>query len=300
VLPAALALSAGAGLLIWGVAVGPRRLVVECHDLRLPHLPPCWAGERIALLADMQVGMALGNEAVAARAVRHVVAHRPAAVLLAGDYVLHPETEAERHARITLALDVLRPLTCAGLRVFAVLGNHDYQEPDDEAGGAPLERQVQEALESLGIDVLRNRSVPLRAPRGGTDDCLYIAGLGEFRMGDDDRHAAFAGVPSDAPRIVLVHNPEAFRRLPPYSAPVALAGHTHGSQVAFTRGAPRPWWMRAARLARDLQHGSGWAAEDFGQPGNRLYISRGIGFSRAPIRINAPPELTYFTLRPAA
>ncbi len=43
---------------------------------------------------------------------------------------------------------------------------------------------------------------------------------------------------------------------------------------------------------------SGWI-HDYGQPGNRLYINRGIGFSRFPIRINCPPEITLFTLRRA-
>jgi predicted MPP superfamily phosphohydrolase len=36
-----------------------------------------------------------------------------------------------------------------------------------------------------------------------------------------------------------------------------------------------------------------------GQAGKRLYVNRGIGFSIVPVRINAVPELTIFTLERA-
>jgi predicted MPP superfamily phosphohydrolase len=49
--------------------------------------------------------------------------------------------------------------------------------------------------------------------------------------------------------------------------------------------------VRSGRVAAD-----GWIP-DYGAPGNRLYVNRGIGFSRVPIRINCPPELTWITLR---
>ena len=39
----------------------------------------------------------------------------------------------------------------------------------------------------------------------------------------------------------------------------------------------------------------GWA-DVYGEPGNRLYVSRGVGFSLIPFRLNCPPELTMFTL----
>jgi hypothetical protein len=36
----------------------------------------------------------------------------------------------------------------------------------------------------------------------------------------------------------------------------------------------------------------------YGQPGNRLYVNRGIGFSLLPLRINCAPEITVFSLTP--
>lgn len=44
-------------------------------------------------------------------------------------------------------------------------------------------------------------------------------------------------------------------------------------------------------------HADGWI-RNYGNEGNRLYVNRGIGFSVLPLRLNCPPELTLFTLRP--
>jgi uncharacterized protein len=286
----------GAGYLVWGLAVEPRRLRVERQVVRVRHLPPTWRGRCLALLADAQVGMTLGNEGVVAEAVKRVVHQRPAAVLLAGDFILH--TAGNAAARIATIARLLAPITAAGIPVFAVLGNHDYDQPSDAPREMPLEDQVAASLRGAGITLLRNERAAVPWPAGvhpGRTP-LFVVGLGERRMDDDDPFAAFAGLPPEAPRVVLMHNPETFRRLPAGSAPFAVAGHTHGAQVRLVPGAADPWWMRLTGMPGDLRHGAGWMDPEFGAPGNRLYVSRGVGFSRVPLRINAPPELTFFTL----
>ncbi|WP_167761508.1 hypothetical protein [Blastococcus sp. CT_GayMR19] len=40
----------------------------------------------------------------------------------------------------------------------------------------------------------------------------------------------------------------------------------------------------------------GWAPEDYGASGKRLFVSCGIGFSVVPVRINAFPEVAFFRL----
>jgi uncharacterized protein len=291
---------------VWGVAIGPRRLRIERHLVTIPNLPLCWEGEHVALLSDVQVGMPLGNEHVAADAVRDIVRRRPAAVLLAGDFVLHPTDDAT--ARIQRVAELLGPLTRAGLPTFAVLGNHDYQHRSDVPRTPRLETQIARTLEDLGITVLRNDVVGIRpgsaasretvnAPSpAGDASALFIVGLGEHRMGDDHVAAALAGLPAHAPRVVMMHNPDSFPLFPAGSAPFAIAGHTHGAQVSPVPGTNPTWLLQLAGMPEDLQRGAGWIDPEFGKPGNRLYITRGIGFSHAPIRINAPPELTYFRL----
>ena len=52
------------------------------------------------------------------------------------------------------------------------------------------------------------------------------------------------------------------------------------------------------RVNEDRPDLRGWI-RNYRQPGNRLYINRGIGFSRYPLRINSPRGITVFTLRAA-
>lgn len=37
----------------------------------------------------------------------------------------------------------------------------------------------------------------------------------------------------------------------------------------------------------------GFAPDDYGARGNRLFVTCGIGFSVVPIRINAPPQVAF-------
>ncbi len=93
----------------------------------------------------------------------------------------------------------------------------------------------------------------------------------------------------------MMRNPSSFGAFPAGTAPVVVAGHTHGGQVRvpFT-----PEWSWLRTVEEGEVHFAGWI-EGFGEPGNRLYVNRGIGFSAAPVRINCRPEVTLSTLHPA-
>ena len=101
-----------------------------------------------------------------------------------------------------------------------------------------------------------------------------------------------ARLPAGVPRIVFMHDPDSYAQIPPKQAPVAVAAHTHGLQIGI------PWvseWLWRTHFSEEGSGLEGWV-DDYGQPGNRLYINRGLGFSILPGRINAIPELTVFTL----
>jgi len=89
-----------------------------------------------------------------------------------------------------------------------------------------------------------------------------------------------------------MHDPDSYAHIPANQAPIAVAAHTHGLQIGI------PWvsdWLWRTYFSDEGSEVQGWVT-DYGQPGNRLYINRGIGFSILPGRINAFPELTVFTL----
>ncbi|MFD1032541.1 metallophosphoesterase [Metaplanococcus flavidus] len=281
-------------IFIWAL-VEPYFINIEKEEAIIPHLPEEWEGKQIAAVGDFQVGMWMGNEATVRKAAEELVEIKPEAVLLLGDYVYH-SVQSEYVERQKVA-DLIQPLTEADIPVFAVLGNHDYVVESDGAEPNELKaQQITYILEEHGITVLQNEAVPLTLTETGvltetaSPNALYIVGLGASWPGMSDSATALDGVPNSAARIVMMHNPSAFAELPEASAPIAVAGHTHGGQVKIPL-IPKEW-----RLKEEEHADYGWV-DDYGAAGNALYINPGIGFSNRPIRFNMPPEITVFTLR---
>ena len=277
-----IAVAALALVVVYGVAVEPRVVLdVQRREAVLPRLPAELDGTEVAVLSDLQVGMWWANTAMVERAVEHVVERDPDAVLLAGDFLYGRSPDPPVQVREVLRL--LGPLLDSGIPLFAVLGNHDY------ATGAADE--VAAALEQRGVEVLRNDAAPVHLP--DAPGPLYVVGLGPADLGRSHPEPALAQVPDDAPRVVLMHNPTGFPALPPRSAPLALAGHTHCGQVALPGAEP---WSYLGLSGEEARVAEGFAPRGYGAQGNRLFVTCGLGFSTLPVRINAPPQVVFFEL----
>lgn len=227
---------------VWGVAIEPRLIEVEEETAAIPDLPAEWEGRRMALIADLQVEMWLNNTDTLRRITTRLVEERPAAVLIAGDFVyeatddepddLDREDFLEFKNEVAEVVGIVRPLTDARIPVLAVLGNHDYgmmapqHRKNDRLAG-----HLRAALEAAGVRVLDAAAVPLaapageREPRGGiagarssvTGAPLYFVGVGSRFAGADRPEVALAQVPNGAARVVMMHNPDSFLLSP--SAP---------------------------------------------------------------------------------
>jgi predicted MPP superfamily phosphohydrolase len=93
-----------------------------------------------------------------------------------------------------------------------------------------------------------------------------------------------------------MHDPDSFVKIAAGQAPFAVAAHTHGMQLGIPYVSNYLWQHVYSDSGANV---AGWA-HDFGSAGNRLYVNKGLGFSIVPVRINAVPELTIFTLERAA
>lgn len=276
-------------ILFWGL-LEPYLIDTEEEVAEIPNLPAAWEGQRVALIADWQIGMWMDNTSTIRRIVKQLIEERPAIVLIAGDFIYDPGKDPSEE--INKAVEIVRSLPLAGIPTYAVLGNHDYamknkHAPPDEK----LAAKLHDALESVGVQVLQNEAVAIGKTGGNTP--IYLVGIGAHWSNNDKPKVALAPVPEGAPRLVMMHNPDSFEALPPNTAPLAVAGHTHGGQfrLPFT-----PEWSWMTFTKEDEVHADGWI-KGYGQSGNRLYVNRGIGFSIVPMRLNCPPEVTVFTLR---
>ncbi len=281
-------------LLLWGL-LEPYVIDEERYEVSLPGLPAGWEGQQVGVIADLQVGMWLDNTLTVRRIVSRLLEARPAVVLIAGDFIYHPGPDPS--TVIAQAVALVQPLAAVSIPTYAVLGNHDYAMPTERATkDEALAAALRTALEAAGIKVLHNQAVPLPGPSGSAPSSpLYLVGVGAHVPREDDPRAALAELPDRAPRLVMMHHPESYGAFPAGSAPLAVAGHTHGGQfrLPFT-----PSWTWMSYTREDEVHADGWI-DGYGEPGNRLYINRGIGFSVLPLRLNCPPELTLFTLAPS-
>jgi uncharacterized protein len=265
-------LAAGAGLAAWAAWFEPRRLVVRESELALPHWPARLAGLRAGVMSDLHAGVPHAGLGAIRRAVDELNAREPDVHLLLGDYLdasqflrrdIAPERVAAELARLR-----------APLGTVAVVGNHDWRSSGD---------RMWRALLGVGITVLEDRAVELRAPGGP----FWVAGLADLRHRRPDIGAALRDVPGDAPVLVLSHDPDMFPGVPPRVS-LTLSGHTHGGQVAIPI-------LRRPMLPS--YHGERYARGHIVEHGRHLLVTSGVGTSGLPIRLLAPPEILVLTLR---
>ncbi len=220
---------------------------------------------RLAQLTDPHLG-AFQSAARLRRIVERIVARRPDLVLLTGDFLTMESQAAERELAYALA-----PLVALPGRAFACRGNHDLEAPET----------VARALEAAGVRLLIDDAALVETDAGR----VQLVGLDHHFHDVSARiRRTLAANPRapDALRLVLLHDPGAFARLPDGEADLVLSGHTHGGQLGLV-SLGLPWTVLSA-LTKIPDHGP-WA-----HGRNRLYVHRGTGHYGFPIRLGVPAE----------
>jgi hypothetical protein len=262
------------------------------------------------VFADMQVGMWWANTDAIRKVVRSVTALHPALVLAAGDFVYNADSSVDDQMREVVGL--LQPLLDDTIPVYAVLGNHDYSLMNEHSQKENyVAAHVRGALEAAGVHMMDNAVAALPPPAAvaagitAPEDSvvatasppaaatpLYLVGIGERWAKNDHTLETMAEIPAGAPRVVFMHDPDDFADIPAGEAPLAIAAHTHGMQIGIPFVSNYLWRHYFSARGSGVE---GWI-DHYGEPGNRLYINRGIGFSIVPARVHAVPELTVVTL----
>ena len=222
---------------------------------------------RVVWLTDLHHGQYVRTASVRAW-VDAALGEAPDLVLLGGDLVdQHPGADPDEGLVAELAR--LR----APLGVLAVWGNHDHARFRRITPLAAL-------LHDAGIQVLVNRGVSVR-------NDLHVAGIDDLRNGRPDLDAALGERPAAGATLLLSHNPDVLPDVPT-DVGLTLAGHTHGGQVVLPG---------VGALYTSSRYGERFLAGWVEGPA-RGYVSRGLGVSTLPVRVNGPAELTVLDLGP--
>lgn len=246
----------------------PKDLRVRTHAVDLTR-SPTRGRVRVLHISDIQADRITDYEE---RVVSRALALAPDLILLTGDYVQPRLAPTRTRARADLKALLRRSGFRAPLGVFAVRGDVDVDWP--------------EVLDGTGATLLADSSARVALREGAH---LTITGLAPGTSRGNGRarlEALLRSAPAGDLRLVMGHNPDFVIGLAGGGlADLAIAGHTHGGQVALPfLGAP----YTKSRLPRLYASG----LHDY--QGMPLHVSAGVGMERgtAPqIRFLCPPEI---------
>ena len=252
----------------WSFVIEPRLLVMT--SISVEHWPG--APMKVAFITDLHAGSPHIDERYIKRLVARINEQSPDLVLIGGDIAINSVPGGKAIAIDSVAnwLSGFR----APLGTYAVLGNHDWWND-----GA----RIRESLEAHGIVVLENQAKLLKFG----DTRFWLVGVGDDMTEHADARRALSTIDTDDPRLLFMHDPAALME---QSSPfvLALAGHMHGGQLRV------PFLGALVTPGRAPRH---WANGWVERPGGPLYVSKGIGTSILPFRLNAPPEFVIALLR---
>jgi predicted MPP superfamily phosphohydrolase len=269
------AATTGIGLAPWvmvAYGIGAARFAhrVERVSVPIADLPERFEGFRIVQLTDIHVSEDVPPSLI--ERFVEVASDLDADLgVLTGDYLAFDQWGLDE---CVAALSQIR--TRAG--VIGCLGNHEIHTEASE--------KITAAFGRRGVDILRGEGRDIEREGGS----VRIVGVDYQRS----RHAPLREVErwmsSEAPNLLLSHNPNVFPHAAELGFDLTLAGHTHGGQV------------RVEILEREISPSlfmSPFVQGLYRIGSSRLYVSQGVGTSGLPIRLGAPPEITLITLRRA-
>lgn len=192
-------------------------------------------------------------------------------IVITGDMIDSRRTDVDKAVELITGLGNKIP-------VYYVTGNHESRVREYN--------ELESKLIENGVTVLKNESVKIEK------DSSFINVIGvddpSFGMSANDIFHTVSELKTDGYDVLLSHRPELFETYCESGAELVLCGHAHGGQVRipFIGGIVAPnQGLFPEYTAGSYKSGS-----------TEMIVSRGLGNSIIPLRINNPPELVVITL----
>ena len=271
-------LSAAAVLLLAVLANGiwnNSALGLTEYAISSPELPAAFDGFRIAQVSDLHNQDFGENNR---KLVDMLRAAQPDIIVITGDMVDSRFTDIP--VALAFAEQAVEIAPC-----YYITGNHESRIEEYS--------QLRDGLLDLGVVVMENERVELQ--RDG--DTIYLLGIHDVSFHPDydwNRHDRIVKsslkpiLVDEGFSVLLIHRPSFMDLYAQYEVDLVLSGHIHGGQIRL------PW------IGALYAPGQGFFPEyDAGlyrQGDTQMIVSRGIGNSLFPLRINNPPEVVLVTL----
>lgn len=239
-------------------------------------------GKKLVFLSDSHF-KTRNSEKLFNQLIEKIQDEEPNAILFGGD-IIHanaPMSVLEHVKDFFFQLNNIAP-------VYAVYGNHDIANEK--------KNELRTMLKIAGVKLLKNESTWV--PLGDEGTGFWLMGLYEDiksleNTKDNLQKIAIPKKGFSGPKLLLAHHPEYFESylLDEKKRPdIVLSGHTHGGQVVL----PIVGGLFAPGQGQNPIYDFGMFSSDNFLT-SRLIVTRGVGNSSFPFRINNRPEYVVLT-----
>ena len=263
--------------LVIGIAWGNTALELNTYTISSSKLPQSFDGYRIAHVSDLHnTEMGKDNEKLLAM-LRDAA---PDMIAITGDLVDSRNTDIE--VALQFVREAVKIAPC-----YYVTGNHEARISEYD--------ELKEAMEAAGVTVLKDAQTEISL----TGEFITLIGVNDpsyqtdYLFGDaktvmntklEELHTE-----QDRFTILLSHRPELFDTYADHSIDLVLSGHAHGGQFRL----PFIGGLVAPNQGLFPEYDAGIYTE-----GNtNMFVSRGVGNSILPFRINNRPEVILIELQ---
>lgn len=261
-----LSLLAATILLICQIAWGNTALELNEYQIKSDKIPDAFQGFRIAQISDLH-NAEMGEENV--KLLEMLANAEPDIIVITGDHIDSYHTDIEVSLQFIEKAVEIAPC-------YYVTGNHE----------ARLSKEVyldfEEKLESYGVEVLHDEVISLERDGahislGGIDDSAFASSNHVEELFTEDDF-----------QILLSHRPEKFQEYVEAGVDLVFSGHAHGGQFRL----PFVGGLVAPNQGVFPEYDAGLFSENE----TNMVVSRGIGNSIIPVRINNCPEVVVVEL----
>ena len=258
---------------LWGNSA----LEVNEYEIVSDRIPEAFSGFRIAQVSDLHnAEFGEGNE----KLIELLSQTDPDMIVITGDLI------DSRHTDIEIALEFARQAIKLA-PVYYVSGNHEAHVHEYE--------DLKMGLAKAGVIVLEDQKVQIK--RDG--ESIYILGIDDPSFQEDYLFGDAVSVTSsalselqnesDCYTVLLAHRPELFETYVDAGVNLVFSGHAHGGQFRL----PFIGGLVAPNQGFFPEYDAGL----FSEGSTTMIVSRGVGNSIIPIRINNRPEIVTVTLQ---
>lgn len=255
---------------------------IQKTEYRVPvaGLAPENEGLKIAHLSDLHMPK---HRVSLKKLAQQVEEEHPDLIFLTGDIIEKSRTFEEEETR-TLFKQLRKVAP-----VYAVAGNHDRQSEHT--------KQLLELYRETGITYLHDEAFTVLLPGR---QAFVVMGVAEHRfqiqsqLSDGLKGIRVREDWAGQTKLLLAHHPEFFEQYhkdPTKSPDVTFSGHAHGGQIRL----PKVGGLYSPGEGKMPAHTEGVFALGSNRD-KKLVISRGLGATKFPFRVNNRPELVIVTL----